>query len=220
MSVVAELRVRGGEFELGRILGPVGGLRIELETIVPLGEQPVPLLVVDGEACGAFESRVEDHPSVDRLAEVERHDGEVLYALDWDASRDRLLDAMAAVEAHLVTGGTTEDVWAFEVRFPSREALSRFDQRCREADVDVTVDRIHDPTEGAVGERFGLTERQRETLVRAVASGYYDIPRRRSTADLAEEFGVSDQAITERLRRGIVTLVENTLVVPEVEDEE
>lgn len=218
MSVVAELRVGGEEFELGRILGSIDGPEMELETMVPLGEQPVPLLVVDGEGSGAFESRVGGHPSVERLAEVERRDGEVLYALDWDASRDRLLGAMAAVEAQLLTGRATGGVWAFEVRFPSREALSRFDERCREAGVDVAVDRIHDPT-GAAGERFGLTERQRETLVRAVASGYYDIPRRRSTQELAEEFGVSDQAITERLRRGIVALVENTLVVAGVGDE-
>jgi predicted DNA binding protein len=48
---------------------------------------------------------------------------------------------------------------------------------------------------------------QRETLVRAVQGGYYSIPRRLSTQDLAGEFEVSDQAITEGLCRGIVTLV-------------
>jgi hypothetical protein len=36
-----------------------------------------------------------------------------------------------------------------------------------------------------------------------------------STADLAEEFDVSDQAITERLRRAIVALAEHTLLVPD-----
>jgi hypothetical protein len=51
-----------------------------------------------------------------------------------------------------------------------------------------------------------------------VEGGYYDIPRRMSTKDLAEEFGVSDQAITERLRRAIVALTENTIAVPEIED--
>jgi DNA-directed RNA polymerase specialized sigma24 family protein len=34
-----------------------------------------------------------------------------------------------------------------------------------------------------------------------------------STADIARELGISDQAVTERLRRGINTLAENTLLV-------
>lgn len=59
---------------------------------------------------------------------------------------------------------------------------------------------------------YGLTEPQRETLTRAVQGGYYSIPRRMSTKDLAEELGISDQTVTERLRRAIVTIVENTLM--------
>ena len=217
---MAELRVEGEEFELGRILGPVDDANIELETMVPLGEQPVPFFVVSDEASGGFESRVGNHPSVERLTEIERHDGQVLYALDWDASRDHLLGAMVVAEAQLVTGRAAGNVWAFELRFPSHEALSGFDDRCTEAGIDVTVDRVYNPTKPRAGRWFGLTDLQRETLVRAVTGGYYDIPRRMSTEDLAREFGVSDQAITERLRRAIVALAESTVVVPEPDDEE
>jgi predicted DNA binding protein len=56
-----------------------------------------------------------------------------------------------------------------------------------------------------------VTGPQREALVLAVERGYYDIPRRCSTAELAAVLGVSDQAVSERLRRGIATLVERTL---------
>jgi len=40
---------------------------------------------------------------------------------------------------------------------------------------------------------------------------HYSIPRCVSTDDLAEEFDLSDQAITERLRRAIIAPVTNTL---------
>lgn len=33
-----------------------------------------------------------------------------------------------------------------------------------------------------------------------------------STQELADELAISDQAVTERLRRAIVTLTENTLI--------
>jgi predicted DNA binding protein len=58
---------------------------------------------------------------------------------------------------------------------------------------------------------FGLTPAQRETLVAAVDGSYYPIPRRLSTEDLADRFDISDQAVTERLRRAIVALTENAL---------
>jgi predicted DNA binding protein len=45
----------------------------------------------------------------------------------------------------------------------------------------------------------------------AVRRGYYDIPRRTSMGELAAELGISDQAVSERLRRAIVALVRNTM---------
>jgi predicted DNA binding protein len=55
--------------------------------------------------------------------------------------------------------------------------------------------------------------------VEAVEEGYYSIPRGISTKELAEEFDISDQALTERLRRAIITLVTNTLAVTGEEEE-
>ena len=41
-----------------------------------------------------------------------------------------------------------------------------------------------------------------------------------STDDLAEALDISDQAVTERLRRAIETLVTNTLIATEAEETE
>ncbi|SNR47189.1 helix-turn-helix domain-containing protein [Halorubrum vacuolatum] len=53
----------------------------------------------------------------------------------------------------------------------------------------------------------GLTERQVETAVTAVERGYYDVPQATSLSELSEEFGVTNSAISQRLRS-----VERTLV--------
>lgn len=219
MSVIAELRVAGEEFELGRILSSTDGLIIELETVVPLRQRQLPFLLVHDDGTEAFEMHVAQQPSVEEVREVERHDGEVFYALDWDSSRDRLFDAINGVDAQLISARASGTTWEFELRFPSHDALSEFKDRCEDAHVNIVVDRIYNPTMPATEPRFGLTDPQRETLVRAVEGGYYDIPRRISTATLAEEFGVSDQAITERLRRAIVALTEHTLLVSEIDEE-
>ena len=220
MSVIAELRIDEDEFELGRILQSADSLDIELETMVPLRERPVPFFLVHDDVSESFESRVARHPSVEAIREIERHNGEVLYALRWDVSRDHFFEAVGEVGAQLIAGRGAGSTWAFEIRFPSHDTLSEFKQRCDDARIGITVDRIYNPTKPESGPWFGLTDPQRETLVRAVDGGYYAIPRRMSTKDLAEEFGVSDQAITERLRRAIIALTEHTVAVPQVEGDE
>lgn len=46
-----------------------------------------------------------------------------------------------------------------------------------------------------------LTDKQRGALARAVERGYYETPQAVSLADLADEFGVSKSALSQRLSR-------------------
>jgi len=221
MSVIAELNVSADEFELGRILEMESGELIELETMVPVGEKAVPFFLVHEQIHDTFEDEVRKHPSVTRVQEISRHNGERLYKLDWDTSSDHFFTAIAETSAQMISakGGAVE--WQFELRFPSHDHLSRFHDLCENGRIDFEVERIYNPTKPTIGPWYGLSQQQRETLMRAVVGGYYSIPRRLSTQDLAEEFGISDQAVTERLRRAIVTLTENTLLaMPESTSEE
>lgn len=212
MSVIADIRVPARHFELGRILGhhPPGG--IDLETMVPIGSRSVPLVTVHGDRESDFETRIRDHDTVSDLTLIDDHDGETLYALDWTVGDDRLFQALAAADAYLLDASGSGDQWSFEIRFPSHEALQTFRDASEAASIELELERLYNPSKPDAGPWFDLTEPQRETLALAVATGYYDIPRRISTKELAEQLGVSDQAVTERLRRAIVTLVENTLL--------
>jgi hypothetical protein len=144
---------------------------------------------------------------------VNQHDGETLYALDWTVSRDLFFQGLSEANAQLLNATGESTTWEFELRFPDHEALGEFQEYCSNAHISLEVGRIYNPTRPTSGMWYGLTAAQRDTLVRAVQGGYYDIPRRLSTKDLAAEFDISDQAVTERLRRAIVALVENSLVV-------
>lgn len=217
MSVIAELRIPADDFELGRVLRMGTETTVTLESMVPLGETAAPFFWVHDGDIDKFEQSTGEHPTVEQLREVESHEGRTLFALDWNVTRDHVFEAIAESDAQLLSARGTPREWEFELRFPSHDALSAFREYCENAHVSVEVVRIFNPTKPDSGPWFGLTNPQRETLVRAVTGGYYDIPRRLSTEDLAEEFGVSDQAVTERLRRAIVTLVENTLMAAEAE---
>lgn len=212
MSVIIELTVPAEEFELGRILTMERETDIVLETMVPLGARSIPFFSVRN-GRESFERIVREHPSVEGIDVVNTSDGETLYALDWQITEDTFFGGIVAKDAHLLEATGTARTWDFELRFPSRQALSEFQEYCSAVDIRFTVERIYNPTKPDAGPWFGLTSSQRNTLARAVESGYYSIPRGTSTEALADDFGVSDQAVTERLRRGIVTLVTNTLLL-------
>lgn len=47
---------------------------------------------------------------------------------------------------------------------------------------------------------FEITEKQREAVAKAVAKGYYSSPRKTSVEELADEFGISTSALSQRLK--------------------
>jgi predicted DNA binding protein len=212
MTVIVDMTLPSRQFELGRILGMEGDTSVVLETMVPLGERAFPFFRVHKERT-SFEATVQDHPAVENIDVISSHNGEVLYALDWDISTDTFFDGLIATDANLLEAQGTADRWSFELRFPTRADLSSFQERCAERGIPIDVQRLYNPINPAAGPRYGLSPEQRTTLARAVEAGYYSIPRQISTNELAAEFGITDQAVTERLRRGIQNLVTSTLLL-------
>ncbi|WP_162224399.1 helix-turn-helix domain-containing protein [Halorussus amylolyticus] len=215
MSVIAELRIPAGDFELGRVLEVVGTTTVELETMVPAGEKAVPFFWVYEADRADFEESVQDHPSVENLTEVDTVEGRTLYALDWTLERDLVLEGVMDQQGQILAATGTSSFWEFELRFPSHDALAGFKQHCAAAHISLDLRRIYNPTKPDAGPWYGLTARQREALLLAVREGYYEIPRGRSTVEVADMLDISDQALTERLRRAITTLVENSLMLDE-----
>lgn len=215
MSVIAEISLPAEGFELGRILTVEEPTSITLETVIPIGERPVPFFWVENEVRTNFERAIRDHPAVNHLQEVDRHDDEILYALDWDASEDSFVEAIRGTKGTFLSATGTAQTWNAELRFPSHEALSAFNERCSDATIPLELLRVYNPTNPDAGPWFGLTAPQREALTRAVQEGYYSLPRQISTKELADDLGISDQALTERLRRAIIALTTNTLLIAE-----
>lgn len=216
MAVIVDLALRAQQFELGRILGMAGDTSVVLETMVPLGERTVPFFRVHKEE-NTFKESVENHPAVTDIEVISTNDGEVLYALDWDIAEDTFFEGLVEAEANLLEARGIGHTWSFELRFQDHAGLSTFQEHCTAHDIPIDVKRLYNPTKPDAGRWYGLSPEQRTSLTRAVETGYYSIPRGASTNELADEFGITDQAVTERLRRGIRNLVSNTLLLSEEE---
>lgn len=82
----------------------------------------------------------------------------------------------------------------------SQEQLSDMLTELQAAGVDISLEKLQDyrvqktPLDA-------LTDRQHEVLEAAYELGYYDAPRRSSTAEAAAELGVDDSTVAEHLQR-------------------
>ena len=213
MSVITEFQISSADFELGRILQVDTASSIELETLVPTGGNTVPLFWIHNSTRQSFVETVKGHPTVNDAVAVDEFDDRTLFTLDWDANEDRIFRGLDRHGGQLLSAIGQADVWRFEVRFASHESFSEFTAYCESDGVDLEVTRVYNPTKPDAGPWYGLTDPQREALDLAVSEGYYDIPRECTTKELADELGISDQAVTERLRRAIVSLTSNTLAL-------
>lgn len=211
MSEIAEFRVPSVEFELGRILGVEGTSSIELETLVPVGGASVPLFWIHNSSRDSFLETVQRHPTVRSASEVDVFEDRTLFRLDWDARRDHVFQGIIENNGQVLSAIGTSETWDFELRFPSHDDLGNCTAHWEDAQIQFELTRVYNPTDPDVGPWYGLTEAQLEALTLAVRMGYYDIPRRCTTEELAEELAISDQAVTERLRRAIAAFVTNSL---------
>lgn len=108
----------------------------------------------------------------------------------------------------LVNGTVTTSGVQMQMRFPDREALVAYRDHCQEREYAFTLDSLREGSKGPENTSL-LTSCQHDTVVAAVEKGYFDVPRRVRMAELAEHFGISDQATSERLRRGLSNLLTN-----------
>lgn len=159
---------------------------------------------------GAFEDAVEADPTIDRFDQLVRLEDEAVYSFRYSAGA--LLFSTEVSQAHgvvmdLENEGTT---WVVKTWFPSREAAKQLWDAAREAGFDIELDRISDYG-SIVSSRYGLTDAQREAILVALESGYFDEPRGARLVEVAGELGISQPAASGLLRRGIKRLVRSTV---------
>ncbi|MEE6208710.1 helix-turn-helix domain-containing protein [Salarchaeum sp. III] len=211
MSVIAEFSVPASEFVLGKALQNAPELSIELDKLVPTGAAIVPYIWVLGTPRDGFEAVLAREPELSNYRLVDELDDRALYRIDWNAASTNIVQVIVDHDAVLQEADGDADAWEFRVRFPDSHALSEFHTACREAELELTVKRLYNPVDPAVAALPELTDAQRELVERAYDEGYFDIPRKITLLELSEKIGISDQAVNERLRRGLSALIAATL---------
>jgi predicted DNA binding protein len=216
MSVIVEFV--GGEdvFPLGQVVQNTPDTTVELERLVPAGESRVPFVWVRTERREAFERRVRDCEYVSELTAVDHLSDRILYGIRWHGDPHRLV---YHVREHggVILDATANHAWHIRLRFPDHSAVSRFYADCSADGIVLHVQRTYSLSENdGDARRFGLTPEQREALVLGLRNGYFDTPSRTCLDDLADELGISQQAVSNRIRRGTKQVLRDALLSSDV----
>ncbi len=210
MSVTADLSISGDEFVLGTALLTDADIHIELERVVPTSQQVLPFFWAIGSEFETFEADVQSNPSVQNLVALDRVEGRVLYRVEWSEEVESFIYGIAEVGATILEA-TGDQVWRFRLRFHDHGSLSDFHDYCETRGISYTLDRVTTDI-AEEKEEFGLTPEQRETLVLALEKNYFNVPRGVTLGELAEELGVTQQSVSERVRRGTGSVLEAVLL--------
>jgi predicted DNA binding protein len=135
--------------------------------------------------------------------------------VDWNLDHESVLTAIVNTDVSLLSGMGNTEQWTFELRASEQQALSDFQTYCREHDIPIKLTELHAISSLKSDREYDLTEGQKKALVMGYSRGYFDSPRGATQDDLADELGITRQAVSSRLQRGIRRLVASTLITPD-----
>jgi hypothetical protein len=212
MSVVADVSIRAEAFLLGRVVAECPEVSVEVERVVPARNQVMPYVWVYGEQFSRLEGALSGHDDVRSFDCLDRLSDRALYRIEWVDQAEELVSGLVDVDATILRA-TSDDEWLFRIRFEEHSGLARFDRHCADHGVDYRLDRVSSLSDSQPAtDPYGLTKPQYDALRLALERGYFRVPREVTFEELSEELDVSVQAISERIRRGADSVLEEALL--------
>jgi len=213
MSSIATIAVPATEFPLGSVPDSEEDVTLTVETTVPTSESVIPYFWAPTDIAESFVGSLEDESNVAAVSIVDETESHVLIKVMWAETINGLLRSIRERDVLVMSAVGTETQWTFRLRFSSYEDLSGFYTNCVDRDISIELVQLHEAVDPTSNQRFGMTVPQRELLIAAYDAGYFDVPRRTTLVELGEQLDISDSAVSQRLRRGLATLINSTLVI-------
>lgn len=213
MSLFGEFHVPSEVLALHDTLRDRPDVVVDIERVIATEELLTPYFWVAADDLDTFESAAESDPSVGELRRLDAFDEATLYRGEWTENVETIVYAYLTVGAAILEATGQSGEWELRMRFDDRASLGEFREYCREQGVPFELARLYDVTEPESGRQYGLTPKQYEALTTAWEMGYYDSPREVTLTEIAGELGISEQSLSDRLRRGYEQFIRHALVV-------
>lgn len=217
MSLIAELRLSDAQLVLRPSVRAAPEMTLEREwaTAADRASDPVLFVWASGGDFEAFEAALPEDPTINEYECIDDRGDRRLYRVvvdrDSETTNPASIDRQTGASRLSIT--TTADGAALKLRLPDREALTEYISLLRDRGFTVELLRAHDADDGG-GSEYDLSRKQAAALREALSAGYFEVPRGTDLEALAEEFDISEQAFSERLRRGVSSVLGATVGEP------
>ncbi|MGQ5514936.1 helix-turn-helix domain-containing protein [Halococcus saccharolyticus] len=207
MSIIATYQLDHPEYL--QIFERFPALELDVEQIVACSPETLSVTVwAETEDQAAFESELERTNAVESIEYRDHHADRTLYQIRTPVSKTTYWD-WTGLGGVLLDCTATADGVTMRMRFPDREALTTYRKCCRDQGINFTLTGLTNGDPDISANEHPLTSAQHELLIVAIDRGYFSIPRETGLGELAATFEISDQAASERLRRGLSNLLKS-----------
>jgi predicted DNA binding protein len=215
VSIVVDVTIPADTFALGHALADAPAVSIAAERMASHARTNVlPYLWgTDGsEDLDALETAAVADDTVEAFECIDCSEPARLYRVTWSDAVSTRLHSLLDGHGVILEAKARADTWRLKFRFNTHEDVHAFRDQFSDLGTDVTVERLFTPKTPRQGE-YNLTARQQRALLAAFERGYFSSPREVQMTELADEFGISTNAMSERLRRAVSALVENSIYI-------
>ena len=142
---------------------------------------------------------------------IETRDEEAIYSFEYTDEAKLLSPVVSAANGVILDMKNDGRAWILTIWTPERTDLVHLWEYAQQHNIDIDLLRVNE-YDSLGNTDAGLTDSQREALLVAFETGYFEEPRDATLGELADELDISEPAASGLLRRGIKRLVISSLV--------
>lgn len=223
MSILVNFTISTDRFELGDFIGRHEGLQGELERIVPTGDHAIPYVWVTGmpDRLDSLTERFEASDKTERVRVLDEltvsnsERRQRLYRIEWVLEDLDIIKGIITAGGAILEGESADHTWYLKFRFEDHQNVAEFYQYLADNEItDFQINSILELEDRADRRSASLSPEQREALTIAAQIGYFDLPRDGSLEMVSDQLDISQQAVSERVRRGVRNLVFDEFNLP------
>lgn len=207
---IAQFELSGEKFALDTLFEDVPDAQVKINPAVANPDDYAIMTVQTDEREHTVKTALQADPGtamVERFGEC--RDG-WMYRVEWANCPRQLLQQLVAEDITLLSAEGQSKHWKLRLVAPDRTKIVRATDVLSNINSVTECKRIS-TFDGDSGSR--LTAKQREALITAFETGYYNIPQDTQLDDIADKLGISHQACSERVHRACKKLIEDNLSV-------
>ncbi|WP_144902109.1 helix-turn-helix domain-containing protein [Halobellus captivus] len=142
---------------------------------------------------------------------IETGDDKAIYSFEYTDEAKILSPVVSTSNGVILDMENDGRAWILTVWMPERTDLVHLWDYAQQNDIDIELLRVNEYDSLGTADA-GLTDSQREALLVAFETGYFEEPRNATLSEVAADLDISQPAASGLLRRGIKRLVISSLV--------